>query len=322
MPHEKSSYTPPLELKIPHLRRFAHAAMATTFEVLVVHKDVDYARQAAWAAFGELDRLEQELSRFIENSDIARINQMGLLQTLRVGESAFQCLEIAKEMFNETGGAFDISVGSGLPRLKLDRKRLSVQMSKDKIQIDLGGIGKGFAVDKIAEVLGEWDLPLALIHGGQSSVRALESPPGLPGWPITLSVPGSKNKPLAMASIRLQSLSGSGLQKGKHIIDPQTRLPVEKPRAVWVCLPNGPDSSPDGAGGNSLAARAQSYPATYMETLSTAFMIMPMHEIQAYCQAHPELGVLALPLPFNRSFRSGSEFILSGTWLKLEDRME
>ena len=56
--------------------RFSHQAMATTFEVFIVHGDARYAEQAAWAAFDELDRLEAELSRFIENSDISRINNL------------------------------------------------------------------------------------------------------------------------------------------------------------------------------------------------------------------------------------------------------
>jgi len=75
--------------------RFSHAAMATVFEVRCVHADARYAAQAAQAAFDLVDRLEQELSRFVGNSDISRINHLAAGQRTRVNPSAMECLEIA-----------------------------------------------------------------------------------------------------------------------------------------------------------------------------------------------------------------------------------
>ncbi len=305
------------DLNIPHLCRFAHAAMATTFEILAVHPDKGYAQQAACAAFEELDRLEQELSRFIENSDISRINQMAARQTIRIGEPAFECLEIALQMFAETSGAFDISVGSGLQKLKLNRERFSIRSMKEGVVLDLGGIGKGFAVDKVAELLLEWELSAALIHGGQSSVHALDPPPGMEGWPITLSVPGPKQKTLARASIRRQALSGSGLQKGAHIIDPPTRQPVGNQRAVWICLPANSASIPETVKSDSLAGSMLTLPGAYAETLSTAFIVMPMEQIRAYCADHPELGVLVVPLPAEQPVQESKDIIFSGDWAQI-----
>jgi thiamine biosynthesis lipoprotein len=306
-----------VDLNIPHLCRFAHAAMATTFEILVVHSDTGYAQQAACAAFEELDRMEQELSRFIENSDISRINQMAARQTVRIGEPAFECLEIALKMFADTNGAFDISVGTGLPKLKLNRERFSVRSMKEGVVLDLGGIGKGFAVDRVAELLLEWDLPIALIHGGQSSVHALDPPPGMEGWPISLSVPGPKHKTLARASIRRQALSGSGLQKGAHIIDPPTRQPVGNQRAVWICLPADAASIPEAPQSDSLAGGMLTFPGAYAETLSTAFIIMPMEQIRVYCANHPELGALVVPLPAEQPMQESKNIIFSGNWARM-----
>ncbi|MHC4571036.1 MAG: hypothetical protein ACYS0C_03020 [Planctomycetota bacterium] len=70
---------------IPGAHHFSHEAMATTFEIFILNDDARYTQQAAWAAFDELDRLEAELSRFIENSDISRISNLAANQSLRIG---------------------------------------------------------------------------------------------------------------------------------------------------------------------------------------------------------------------------------------------
>ncbi|GAG26710.1 unnamed protein product, partial [marine sediment metagenome] len=92
--------------------RFSHEAMATTFEIFILHPDTHYAEQAAWAAFDELDRLEEQLSRFIENSDISRINILATNQPLQIGLAAFECLQLSARIYTETNGAFDITVGT------------------------------------------------------------------------------------------------------------------------------------------------------------------------------------------------------------------
>ena len=99
--------------------------MATVFEVHCVHADARYAAQAAQAAFELVDRLEQELSRFVENSDISRINHLAAGQGTRVSPWTMECLEIAWHVYGLTGGAFDVSIGSGLERLELDAGRRS-----------------------------------------------------------------------------------------------------------------------------------------------------------------------------------------------------
>ena len=102
------------------VRRFSHEAMATVFEVYAVHPDARYAAQAAQAAFDLVDRLERELSRFLPNSDITRINHLAAGESTRVSPSTLECLVIARHMFDLTGGAFDVSIGTGLPSLELD----------------------------------------------------------------------------------------------------------------------------------------------------------------------------------------------------------
>jgi thiamine biosynthesis lipoprotein len=284
---------------IPGMKRFSHEAMATTFEVIVVHEDARYARQAAAAAFEEVDRLEGELSRFIENSDISRINTLPANQPLLLGLDAFECLRIGLRMYVETNGAFDITIGSllkcwrdeeGNPRtpsgkeldfarlhtgsnlLELDEREHTIRLSASPIQVDLGGIGKGYAVDRVAELLREWSIETALISGGYSSVLALEAPPGTKGWPLTLSDPADHRRLLARPHLRAGALGGSGVQKGGHIISPRTGRPVQGKRAAWSAAPD----------------------AATADALSTAFMIMDLDEIRQYCRLHPDRRAMVI----------------------------
>ena len=200
--------------------RFSHQAMATVFEIICTHADPAYARQAAWAAFDLLDRLEQELSRFLENSDLSRIHHLAPGESVRVNRWTMECLQLARLGYAETEGAFDISLGSGIDRLQLDPQHQMVRANAGGVRLDLGGIGKGYAVDRMAEVLMEWGVEQAVIHGGFSSALALEAPGGSEGWPLTMSV---HDAPFTLLQARQRAFSASGTQKGDHIVDPAHR---------------------------------------------------------------------------------------------------
>jgi len=297
---------------------FSHEAMATVFEIFIAHDDARYAGQAAWAAFNELDKIEQNLSRFIENSDISLINNLPAGQPLKLGLDAFGCLMLSAKIYEETGGAFDITIGSlldcwltedqtlrkpsgrdlsfacqhtGMSLLKLDEASHTVTLSTSTVQIDLGGVGKGYAVDRMTELLGDWSINTALVHAGQSSVLALGAPPRAKGWPVTLTDPRNRNRTLSRLYLRDQALSGSGLQKGPHIIDPRTAMPVEDKRAAWV-------SAPD---------------AATADALSTAFMVMSPGEIKDYCLRWPDTQAMIIlqdensQTPQDKILRSGSQ---------------
>jgi thiamine biosynthesis lipoprotein len=272
----------------PGARRFSHAAMATVFEVHCVHADARYAGQAAQAAFDLVDRLERELSRFIANSDISRINALAAGETTRVSPSTMECLEIAGRMHALTRQAFDVSIGTGLDRLDLVPDGFVVHARASGARLDLGGIGKGYAVDRLAELLEEWEIPRALVHGGFSSVLALEAPPGRDGWPLTLSAPGpGDDRVLARVSARRRALSASGTRKGDHIRDPRTGRAV-RDRAVWVAVPCGGGGVTDAAASAGWLGSLRS-PAAVAEALSTAFMILPAEDIESLCRQCPGL---------------------------------
>jgi len=266
------------------LRRFRHDAMACTFELVLVCEDAAYAEQAARAAFTEIDRLERELSRFVPTSDIARINALEPGETIRIGIEAAECLQLAAQVCADTNGAFDVTYAhrpsepeaqaraSAAP-LELDPKSHRVHAHAAGVWVDLGGIGKGYAIDQVLQILGDWSIDAGLIQSGQSSVFALGVPPSSKHWSIALRDPVSHNETLEHVSLTNAALSGSGRKlHGDHIIDPRTGQPVVEKLGTWALAPS----------------------AALSDALSTAFMIMSPDEVASFCQEHSEVSALLL----------------------------
>jgi FAD:protein FMN transferase len=284
--------------RLGDVHRFSHEAMNTVFEVHAAHADRRYAAQAAQAVFDLVDRLENELSRFRANSDITRVNHLAAGDSTRVGAPAMECLTIARHMYDLTGGAFDIAIGTGLPSLELDADSFVVKATTDGVRVDLGGIGKGYAVDLAAELLLEWGLDRALVHGGFSSLLALEPPGSCAGWQLTLSDPGAPSRVLARLDARQVAFSASGVRKGDHIIDPRTGMPVRGRLAAWVALPQ-----PDRAGHGAAADGPRLAAGAVADALTTAFMLLSPEEIEGLCARSP--GLEAWILPDGESLESG-----------------
>lgn len=252
--------------------RFSHHAMATVFEVALVHDDAAYAEQCAHEAFREVDRLERALSRYVENSDISRVNDARVGEPVRVGVDAFECIRHGAVLRGATSGACDITLGTGIEHLELDDVELTVMRCAEPVGIDLGGYGKGYAVDCMAKVLDDWEIESALLHGGTSSVLALGAPPGQRGWQVTLRHPCDHEQVIGRFYLRHLAVSGSGLRKGCHIIDPRSGESAAGASAAWAL-------TKDAAVGDAL---------------STAFMIMSPDEIGDYCARDPEVRAIVI----------------------------
>jgi len=253
--------------------------MACTFEVLAIEKDAEYARQAADAAFAEVDRLEQELSRFVPTSDVARINTLRCGQRVRVGVDTIECLRLAARVFEDTNGAFDVAFASrhALPPevtpLELDPHERTITVRADGVQIDLGGIGKGFALDRMLEILRDWHIRAALAHCGQSTVAALGRPDATADWSLDIRNPLKPAQTLGRVRLRDAALSGSGRAlHGDHIIDPRRGRAVRDKLGAWALAPS----------------------AVLADALSTAFMVMADDEVAACCQQQARVGGLLL----------------------------
>ena len=264
------------------IHRFSHGAMATLFEVHADHPDARYAAQAAQAVFDLVDRLERELSRFQPNSDITRINHLKAGEATRVSAATLECLTIARHMYDLTGGAFDASIGTGLPSLELDPHEWTVRASEAGVHVDLGGIGKGYGVDCMAELLEEWQLPRALVHGGFSSVLAMDPPTDADAWSLTLSDPDAPRRVLARLNVRQTALAASGVRKTDHIVDPRTGEPVRGRRGAWTSVRRPPRE----AGTSDLDTPRASAVA---DALATAFMLLPTEDVETLCRSAPGL---------------------------------
>ena len=229
---------------MPDVHQFNHAAMATHFQVRIVHEEKTYAAQAARAAFDLLDTLESRLSRFRINSDIARIAHLATGEKMRLSEPAFACLEIAKRMEQATHRAFCATPAAlrtepSFPQWDLLPDEHSVLCVSGQLQFNLGAIGKGFALDRMAELLRQWDCPSFLLVAGGSSILAGDPPPDTPGWSCGLGEDDASQR----FFLTHASLSGSGLAvKGAHILDPRTGHPALRQERAWVLADTASES--------------------------------------------------------------------------------
>lgn len=243
------------------IQTFNHAAMATHFQARIVHDDRTYAAQAAQAAFDLADQLEARLSRFRTNSDIVRIADLAAGEKMRLSEPAFACLEIAKRMEQVTRSAFCATPAAlmnqaALPQWELIPDEHAIVCLSGRLDFDLGAIGKGFALDRMGELVREWDCPSFLIVAGGSSIVAGDAPEDHLGWSCGLGEDGSSQRILLAHA----SLSGSGLAvKGAHILDPRTGRPALRQNRAWVLADTGAES----------------------DALSTACMVLSEAELEA-----------------------------------------
>jgi len=276
--------------------------MSTFFEVIVCGRDEKYANQAANAVFREIDRLEKLLSRFDPCSDISQVNRLKPGESIRVAPDVFECLSVAAWAYAETGGAFDATVGPvidfrkesgkaggkvscdlesarrrvGMRRLELDDSDFSVGIRADAeggVEIDLGGIGKGYSLDKTADILEEWEIKDFLLNAGFSTALASGNGDKDGGWMV--GVGGDWGKAAGIEKLRLinEALNGSGTEvKGQHIVDPGTGLPAKEHLAAWSVCPS----------------------ATAGDALSTAFMVMSTGKVRDFCAAHEGIGAFVV----------------------------
>lgn len=242
---------------------FTCEAMATTFRIQVVDREPLYARQATAAAFEELNLLERLLSRYDEGSDVSRINRLSAGQRTVVALETFDCLRVALGAHRKTDGAFDVAYASenasGAEKFRLDRASRTVEILGRGVRIDLGGIGKGFALDRMASLLHEWEIRAAMLWASTSTVQAFGKPCPEHAWMVDFGPDVDRRRRV----LRGTAFSASGTAiKGGHIVKPRTGRAVRSRRRAWAAAPT----------------------AAMADALSTAFMVMTKEEIRRCCE--------------------------------------
>ena len=254
-------------------------AMGSSFSLVLFGPDRAGLEAAAAAAFAEAHRLDRLLSNYLADSEWSAMNREAASRPVRVTPELFALLSDCLEYSRMSDGAFDITVGplmkvwgfykgeGGLPQPEEVRKALksvgyrhvhldpgprTVRFARPGMDLDPGGIGKGYAVDRMVEVLKKAGVRIALVSASGSSIYGLGAPPDEPqGWPITIRTPRDPSAAATHVVLKNMSLSTSGSYEKffwadgrtySHIIDPRTGYPARGTSAVSVLAPRTLDS--------------------------------------------------------------------------------
>ncbi len=254
--------------------------MATRFEIVLHGGPAPSLRAAGEEALDEIDRLEAMLSLYRPGSEVARLNREGHRQPVRVTPELFRLLDRARRLTAETGGAFDITIAPlvrcwgfmggtgalpetadvvaarelvGMHLVELNPESFTVRFAREGVMLDLGAIGKGYAVDRAAEILREAGVTSALIHGGTSTTYAVGRQADGSPWKVAITRPDTDSNPapLAVAELEDTSLSVSavwgrafrdGARRYGHVLDPRTGRPAEGALMTALVLPSATES--------------------------------------------------------------------------------
>jgi FAD:protein FMN transferase len=215
-------------------------AMGTLFEVLLRGDDEEHLTAVADAILDEVQRIDGLLSRFNSRSEISRINRLAATEPVLLDFGVAALLQTCLEANRWTQGAFDITAqcrpllrGSSAHPIAFDRELRTIRFTAPGIQLDLGGIGKGYALDRAAELLGEHGLEHALLHGGTSSVLARGCDAGGQPWRVALRHPATGQNVEAI-ELRNAALSCSAADDQNDIVDPRTGQPTAEQSACVV----------------------------------------------------------------------------------------
>ncbi|SEG72227.1 thiamine biosynthesis lipoprotein [Bryocella elongata] len=251
-----------------------HKAMGTVYTLSLYSPSQPQAEAIEQQVFDEIDRIDALLSNYQPASELSRINQNAGRTPVTTDEETMRFLLASQHWSLVSNGAFDITVGrlmklwgfyrhqgaipsdtelekarasTGWQKLQLDASTRTVRFLDPGIELDPGGIGKGFAVDAAVALLRDDHVPAAMISAGGSTIYALGAPPGEPGWKIVVPGPLPSNATLSSIYLRDTSLSSSDCSQKNfvanghlycHIMDPRTLRPVEGRVQVTIIDPS------------------------------------------------------------------------------------
>lgn len=283
--------------------------MGTEFQAILAGEDPEYLRDAANQALDEVERLDERLSHYRTDSEICDLNLRAAYEPVRLEPGLYALLRRAAELSRATEGAFDVTAGplircwgffrgqGSMPQpeaveaararvgsrwLEFDDRERTLRFRREGVEVHLGAIGKGYAVDRAIDVLRELRIEAALVHGGTSTLYALGAPPGESGWSVGLKDPGNPERRLAVVRLRNRALSTSGDyeqffeiagRRYSHILDPRTGRPAVGARSATV-----------------VAASA-----TETDALSTAAFVLGPAGSRELVARFPGIGLVLVP---------------------------
>jgi FAD:protein FMN transferase len=300
----------PLDLAARYnLLRVTRRAMASTFEIALPFGTPN-ALAAAEDALDQIDAIETQLTVYRDSSEASAVNAAATDGPIRIERRFFELLQFAAHLTNDTAGAFDVCTGaltkawgffrregcvpsareradaharSGSRHMILDETRTTVKFRVPGMEINLGAIGKGYALDRAAErLVNHWRIASALLSVGGSSVYAIGHPPGDPlGWPVGVRHPWDAERRLGTirlvdrgfgtSAATMQHFVYNGRKLG-HLLDPRTGWPAE----------------------GTASASAAAPTATEADAMSTAFFVLGADAAEEFARSRPHLGGLVL----------------------------
>lgn len=290
----------------PVMYQEARRLMWTKFEIIAYGPHRARLAQAAGAAFEEIDRLDRQMSNYSETSELTYINRNAARDEVIVERELFDFLKLSIDSSRTTGGAFDITVGPlmkawgffdnkgrvpeaselksvmarvGFKHVVLNERTHTIRFDREGVELDLGGIAKGYAVDKAAEILRASGVTSAFITSGSSSICSIGAPPGQTAWRVEISDPLDRSRQLDKLEIKDRSISTSGCREktfelaGKtycHIMDPRIGRPIEGLISATVITQSGVEA----------------------EVMSKALMVMGIEKAREFLKTRPEVRAI------------------------------
>jgi FAD:protein FMN transferase len=237
--------------------------------------DENALRAALDTALDEVDRIDRLMSHYQPASPLSQINRDASRREVVVDPELFAFLERSIRYSEETDGAFDITVGPlmkawgffrgeghlpdesqlaaalhvvGAKHVLLNHDRRTIRFDAEGVELDLGGIAKGYAVDRVVSVLKSRGVAAALVSSGGSTVYGLGAPPDRAGWAVDIQDPVTASKVAYTVTLKNRSLSVAGSSEKSfevggvrysHIMDPRTGKPVQGMLSAAVLTETG-----------------------------------------------------------------------------------
>lgn len=252
--------------------------MGTIFEITARHSNIAQSREAMQFAFEEIVRIDNLLSSYIEGSEISKINRNAGLERVIVSSETFEILRRAMKYSHNSNGAFDVSVGPlirlwgfnhdeevqfpekskidsllyfvDFRNIILNEKENSVFLQKKGMELDLGGIAKGYAVDQAAQILKRYGINHFIINGGGDIFVAGVKQENKK-WVIGVQHPRNLNNMIATMQLSNFAVATSGdyqrfkiinEQRYHHILNPKTGYPANNYQSVTVLAPTAEEA--------------------------------------------------------------------------------